>query len=712
MKIWPLLIASLLPLNTYATVNDNDNDNDNEDSYENSEDEEFEGFYDDEDFVSISTGTKKSLAKAPSVASVITAKTIKQMGFRTLSEVMATVPGMHVSKSSEMMAPKFLIRGMNSIHNAQTLMLVNGTPISSVVRGDRHALWGGFPLAAIARIEVIRGPGSALHGADAFAGVINIITKDFSDIEKSEVGARLGSFNTRDIWAQTAVEFNDIKVALSAEFTDTDGHDGTIHSDAQTALDGIFNIPAGIPAASLAPGSVNLGYEGYDLRADISYGDLTLKFGYQNIEDFETGQGVSKALDARGRLASDKVLINLNYATHIKDDWRFEVKLSHYRTNEVNEKRLQLFPPGAFGGAFPDGFSGNPQWFEKNEIAKSLMTYTGFAKQTITFGGGYREEDVYKSQAEKNFDGITELPEFIDLSDTDLIFLPEEARNSHFAFIQDEVQLAPDWELTVGLRYDNYSDFGTTVNPRVALVWATDRNLSTKFLYGRAFRAPTFGDTILINNPVALGNPDIEAETIDTFEVAFNYQLSPQVHVDLNVYHFTIEDAIDFVPDNGKATATAQNVGELKGYGLEFELNYDINDSFSMLANYAYQDTEDQGTNDDLGGAPNHQGYLQLRWSVNDSLSLNTEVHHIGKQQRNSLDLREATGAYTNVAFSLNYYDIFDGMDLQIKLSNAFDEDIREPSLGPTAASPTDVKIADDLPQAGRAIMFGLQKKF
>jgi outer membrane receptor for ferrienterochelin and colicin len=721
MKIWPLLIAVLLPLHGYATVND-DNENDSGDGYAETDEEEFEGFYDDEDFVSISTGTKKSLAKAPSVASVITAKKIKQMGFRTLGEVLAVVPGLHVSNSSELMAPKYLIRGVVSQFNAQTLVLVNGTPISSVVRGDRHAVWGAFPVNAIARIEVIRGPGSALHGADAFAGVINIITKTFDDIDKTEMGVRFGSFNSKEIWALSALELGDFKIAVSAEIMDTDGYDGTVDADAQTRWDGIFGT-----TASLAPGGVNKDYEGYDLRTDIAYKDLTLKVGYQNRDKVGTGNGVGRALDPRGKVASDKVMINLNYISQLSDNWHADLRLSNYRSNQTIQTFQNIFPPGAFGGAYPSGYSGNPYWWEKNQIAKGHFTYSGFAKHTITFGGGYRKEDLYRVVAKNNIGGAAgELPEFQTFTheDTDSIYMPKVNRHDEFAFFQDEVQIAPDWELTFGLRYDNYSDFGSTINPRLALVWATDRNLSTKFLYGRAFRAPNFGEIYAKNNDFTKGNSEIKAEEIDTYEIAFNYQLSQQVHIDLNLYHLVIKDSIDFVPfintNTGGTNAQAQNVGKLKGNGMELELNYKISDTLNLLANYAYQKTEDQTLNDDLGGAPSHQIYAQLNWNVNESISINSEVRYIGEQARSSLENsladtlpnpRPATSAYTSFALGLNYDDIFEGINLQVKINNAFDEDIREPSLGPSNTSSI-INIPGDLPQAGRALFVGLQKTF
>ena len=92
-----------------------------------------------------------------------------------------------------------------------------------------------------------------------------------------------------------------------------------------------------------------------------------------------------------------------------------------------------------------------------------------------------------------------------DVSDTDEVFMPEADRESYFVYVQGVVQMAPDWELTAGGRFDDYTDIGSTTNPRLALVWSTSLNLTTKFLYGRAFRAPSFAELLTLNNPVALG---------------------------------------------------------------------------------------------------------------------------------------------------------------------------------------------------------------
>ena len=132
--------------------------------------------------VTIATGTPKPIFQSAAVTSVITAEQIKSMGATELHEVLETVPGVHASLQENNYDYNYSMRGIRNTENSQVLMLLNGTRITTPFRGT---LMTGteLPIEAIQQVEVIRGPGSALYGADAFAGVINIITKKAKDID-------------------------------------------------------------------------------------------------------------------------------------------------------------------------------------------------------------------------------------------------------------------------------------------------------------------------------------------------------------------------------------------------------------------------------------------------------------------------------------------------------------------------------------------------
>lgn len=230
-----------------------------------SAEEELALIYGDRTTISLATGSQQPIARAPSVATVITAQDIAAMGATDLDQALASVPGLHVSMTYLAMNPIYGFRGIATQQNPQVLMLVNGIPITNVFWGDRSQLWGGMPLENVARIEVIRGPGSALYGADAFSGVINVITKTAAQIRGTEYGLRAGSFNTRDAWIQHGGKLGDLDAAFYLRAGDTDGSQGIVRQDAQTVWDGIFGT-----TASLAPGSINSTRKTLDARAELS----------------------------------------------------------------------------------------------------------------------------------------------------------------------------------------------------------------------------------------------------------------------------------------------------------------------------------------------------------------------------------------------------------------------------------------------------------
>ncbi|MBK7005220.1 MAG: TonB-dependent receptor plug domain-containing protein [Burkholderiales bacterium] len=136
------------------------------------------------------------------------------------------------------------------------LMLFNGVPITSPYFNNRGDGWNTIPAENIARIEVIRGPGSALYGADAFTGVINVITKTSADVGGTVVGSRLGSYNSREAWVQHGGHWGNVEVAAYLQAGKTDGPNETITADAQTALDKAF-LPAPAEPRPLATGGRN-----------------------------------------------------------------------------------------------------------------------------------------------------------------------------------------------------------------------------------------------------------------------------------------------------------------------------------------------------------------------------------------------------------------------------------------------------------------------
>lgn len=667
--------------------------------------------YGDEEIINIATGTKKPVHLAPSVASVITAKQISTMGARTLDEVLETVPGLHVSKSTIRNANIFSIRGIHTDWNPQVLLLVNGLPFNDLVTGTRPPLFR-FPVENIARIEVVRGPGAAIFGADAFAGVINVITKDGAEIDGNVLGARGGSFDTRDVWAQSGHSLKDWDVALSVEYISAGGdRDRVVNSDFQTTLDDVFGTDA-----SLAPGPLESGYELLNTSLSISNERWRIWFNSWNLSDAGVGPGASQALDPVGYQDSDQYSLVLDYRNgEVATDWELSTRLSYRLLDQQSTYRI--LPPGtsvplgsdgnlcitpgcvAVGTAtFTEGLWGNPGGKQKELAFELAALYEGWQEHRLRLAVG-ADRDELETWETKNFgpettaEGISG-PVVIDGTLTDVtgtkgIFLSDRARKVRYLSLQDEWNFGRDWELTAGIRYDHYTDFGDTTNPRLALVWATDYNLTTKLLYGRAFRAPSMLELFTENNPISIGNPNLKPETIDILELVFDYRPAYDLETVFTAYTYQADDLIEYV--NG----TAQNSRAQNGHGLEFEATWRVTKNLNVRGNFALQYSEDADSGAVIANAPRRQLFVATDWRMTEKWSLYGQANWVADRARPPSDSRPAIDDYTTVDLFLRHQPDNRHWQFGLSAKNVFDEDAREPSDG---------TIPGDYPLEGRSV--------
>jgi len=330
-------------------------------------------------------------------------------------------------------------------------------------------------------------------------------------------------------------------------------------------------------------------------------------------------------------------------------------------------------------------------------------------------GTGYYIGEIYRVDEEKNFgiDPATGLPipvgsPLVDVSDTAFAFLKEGRRENTHVFFQDVWRFANDWEFTGGVRYDHYSDFGDTSNPRLALVWSARQNLTVKALYGEAFRAPSFAETGAQANPAILGNPKLRPETLKSYELAFNYKPADSFSANLNLFRYQWKDIIQFVPDVGGGTRTAQNAGEQKGHGFEFETIWEINTTFSVSANFAWQQSTDESADADAGNSPEKEFYVRLDWRLPDDWMINLQSNWVMDRNRVFNDPRPAIDDYAVVDANLRKSRFMKNWEFALLAKNLFNEGAREPSLNGTPVP----LIPNDLPLSGRSLMGELRYHF
>ncbi|WP_404357272.1 TonB-dependent receptor plug domain-containing protein [Methylotuvimicrobium sp. KM1] len=650
--------------------------------------DDFRHFYGDEQTVGIATGYSRPLAESPSVVTVITADDIRKRGAVSIEELLETVPGFHVS-SANGFVPAYVVRGIFSPLSSHVLVMQDGVPVNDPVNSGK--LFSYTHLTKnISRIEIIRGPGSALYGADAFAGVINIITKTGREIGGGEIGALAGSFDNYGGWALLGKRFGDFDLAFSAQGRTALGQQETVKADAQTRMDRLFNTQA-----SLAPGPINVARDDLDVGASLRYRDtVKLHLRYQDFES-ANGVGTTLALDPDGSIRYQSWTSGLDLKQRFGDfEPQFNLNYFFYKATGLNHH----FPAGAFGGTFFDPVTSTYQYFSHTVDATFKTLYDGFKNHRVTVGAGYKYAVAHDLTENRNF---LILPNNLivpagPLQSTDSLgveALSDDAdRHIVFGFVQDEWNIANDWTLTTGLRLDHYSDFGLTANPRASLVWQVDPSLSAKLMVGRAFRAPSFIELYSNEGLQLRGNPNLKPETIDTVELSFAKKWKYGLSTGINLFGYS---SADLIAETSSALRTFENSAGAVGYGFEWLGQYRYNESLTFDLNYTYLRLEPKNSAHDnfIIGAPQHDIFAQINWRFLNDWHVNVRSDWIIGRQRAAGDDRDAVGDYVLVGFNLRREQIMDGLALSFKVDNLFDVKARHPSIN-SQAVPYDYPIA------------------
>jgi len=638
--------------------------------------DEIDPFYAAASETSLATGYSLPLIRAPAIATVITAQQIEKLGVMTVADVLKTVPGLHIS-TARGVNDIFVMRGFYDEFNSYVLLLINGIPVNNVVNGGRPQAWR-MPVHNIARIEIMRGPGSALYGADAAAGIINIVTKTAREIGGVAGGAYGGSFETGGGWFQAGGRFGNFEAAFSLEANTSDGYRKTVLADDQTRIDQLLGTHA-----SWAPGSINTQRDDIDTRIDLAGERWRFRAGYQGFLNVGTGTGITLALDPTGDFSVGLTNADFTYNLAQSNLWDISVQASYLGT--TTEADLTPFPSGAFGGLFQDGIRDRFR-FRVNETRGGVTAlYGGIPAHRFRFGVGFshsRLSDVAESRNFRIGSGGVPLPTlFSDVSAFgEQPLLSEETRTLWYALAQDEWVFAPDWILTAGIRLDDYSDFGATVDPRLALVWNLSPTLTAKALYGRAFRAPTFTELYGNNIVATAGNLDLEPEILNMVEFSLDKTWNPQLQTKATLYGYNLNNQIiggtTGTADNPLTKIKKQNLAGRRGYGMELEAEYRVSPDLSLQANYAYYGFRASELNDYSRFAPEHQIYTAMDWQIGHGWSLNGRLKWVSGRHYDFLGDDE----YLWGSASLRYTHP-NGWYFTLALDNMFDVDAAEPTI-------------------------------
>ena len=441
----------------------------------------------------------------PGMLSVLSAEQMERRGFRTLWEALASLPGVQATMNETGMR-SITVRGIGNIFEpSKVKLLLNGKALNASASATTGTLYE-TPIEQIERVEFIRGPGSAIYGEFAFAGVVNVITRRQG--EQYSAGIESGDGYAFSALYSYAEPGGDFKTSINLAASQSEGED---------ISSGIDGSPIGIP--SYAPGPIN------NKRDFVSAILSRRKRGPGCPATDSTRQsrgdhfGTNNLLppDDRQTVISETILsADISQSFQLDEELTGEWSLN-LLNNETEQNSLFLGDPENFGGLGPEDDIIADSLLEEQRIeAEVNLQYEVSAHKLF---GALVFTEVEVTEAEQFINLITPTgPPAPTLNEFPTPVDDSADRSSVSLVLQDEYRIDDRLTLTAGLRYDNYEDIDSNVSPRIALVWRRSDQHIFKTQLARAFKPPS-----LIEDSGSL-EVEIESETNDTLEFGHIYQ--------------------------------------------------------------------------------------------------------------------------------------------------------------------------------------------
>ncbi len=613
----------------------------------------------------------QSASDAPSSVTVITADEIQRYGYRTLADILESTRGFYVTYDRDY---SFVgVRGFGRLgdSNNRILVLIDGHRINDNVFGEPY-LGSEFLIDVdlIERVEIIRGPSSSLYGADAFFAVINVITRKPPQLKGWELSFAPASFGTYDGRASYGGHFRGIDLMLSGTFYNSQG---------PTLFFPQFDSPAtnyGI--------TQNTDYENFQhVLATVSFHGFTLQ-GLFSARDKGVPTGYYGALfnDPQTRNYDYHQYLDLSYQHSIGEKWDLTARTSY------DQARLQA--PVGYSTGLPDGsttvdtysFRGN--WSDSEvKVSATLLE-----KHRITLGTEITDN---LRQDQGSYTAIGD------------IFTPVPASSVIWAFYgQDEFTILHNLTLSAGIRYDHYSSFGGTTNPRMGLIYHLFHPTTLKLLYGTAFHAPEPFELTPDYGAFFDNDLQLKPETIRSIEGVVEQELGRHFTLSGSVFRNSIDNLITVETNPSDNQEIYENSGKAVAAGVEVEFDGHLANGLQGRASYSYVDAEQPETQQTLANSPQHLGKLNVSYPVvPQRLFASLDAQYTGSAQ--TLAGNNLSG-FSVLNFTLLGHTLGKHLDLSGSVYNVFNKKYFDPGR------PEDVQ--DSIQQDGRNFRIKLTGRF
>ncbi len=616
--------------------------------------------------VSASKFEQKATA-APALVTVVSADDIKRYGYRTLADVLLSVPGFNVSYDRNYAYLSFQgISQLDSANsfNSRMLVLVDGHRMNNNLN-DAAYIDNAFLLDMdlVDRVEVIQGPNAVLYGNNAFFGVINVVTRKAGQVHGLEVSGDYGSFDSYKGRMSYGISFtNGVKLLLSGSYYNSGGADHLT-----------FELP---------PQNNNVRVQGLDggsyekAFGSLGYGDFTLEGGYGHaVKDNPTAQDFT-AFNVSGLQTVD----SRGYA---------DLKFAHEFPEIVDVTARVYYDFCDHSIGFPFGPNRNP-FYKESQSGKWWGTELQLSKRvwekhTLILGAEYRDDFEQEGRVFEPATGQTFSDNHGD-------------RQSHGVYAEGDMEILSKLHLSIGGRYDQYGDFNPKYSPRVALIYEPFEKSTLKAIYGTAFRVPNF---------LELSDPrfqNINPEEVTSYQLIWDQGIGRNLRSSVTGFFNQMNDLIVFANGNyGNIDAESK--------GVELALDGNWAKGLRGRASYTFQNVQNRSTSQDVPDSPENLVKLNLSVPIyKEKVYASLEFRYTSS--RNSFFTTTSgqtipgsdVAEYSILNFTLFSQNLVKNLEFSASVYNLLDQSYSDPATGIHAQS--------EIPQDGRTFRVKLTYRF
>lgn len=536
------------------------------------------------------TLTEQDARTAPASVTVIDREELAARNASDLLDAVRGAPGLTLSPRQVGGRKTLALRGLEGKH---TLTLIDGRRITATddVVGHSDYQYGWLPMSAVERIEIIRGPMSALYGSEALGGVINLITRKPTDKWIGSVGvsgSKPTSSSEGEPTGSTSVfAAGPVGDRLSLRVNAELAHSAPV-ADRQSPL--LSEIEGSHAKSGGLAGTFTLTPE------------QTLEAGWSGGNEQRMYDTSSSGKVYRSTYDIDRSQAHVGWEGKF-DGWRGKLRAYRSEIDIVNS---------ASNGGTPT----RPQ----NMVDDVLDGHASFAlgAHKVTVGGEWRRETLENAGLKNGVD--------------------DAAHKALFA--QDEIALTDTLMLTAGLRADHHELFGSEVSPRAYLVWEPTPALVVKGGFGHAFKAPTLKQIspnyVGAEGPHTFaGNGNIKPESSNSFELGADWQVAPAWSLRATVFNTEVKDLITYRllrTEGVRRFYQYDNVDAARIQGLEAGMTWDMTRQIAWSNDLTLLHTRDKSTGKKLADRPSSSLTSRLEWKGQEGWSARLTGEFTGSQ--------------------------------------------------------------------------------